>query len=97
MERISIGLVGAGWAGEMHAKAYERVYGITVDLNTICALGPEPEPFARRYGFRKWTEEFDDLITDPEIDVVDIASPPNLHKEMIIKALLPGKPWRSLL
>ena len=91
MERISIGLVGAGWAGEMHAKAYERVYGITVDLNTICALGPEPEPFARRYGFRKWTEEFDDLITDPEIDVVDIASPPNLHKEMIIKALRAGK------
>lgn len=91
MEKISIGLVGAGWAGEMHAKAYERVYGIKIDLNTVCALGPKLESFAGRHGFRKWTEEFDNLITDPEIDVVDIASPPNLHKDMIIKALRAGK------
>ncbi len=31
------------------------------------------------------------MITDPEIDVIDIVTPPFLHKDMIIKALDAGK------
>lgn len=89
--RISVGLVGAGWAGEMHAKAYERVYGVPADLKTVCALSPDLAAFARRYNFRNWTEDFNTLLEDPEIDVIDIASPPGLHKDMIIKALEAGK------
>lgn len=89
--KITVGLVGAGWAGEMHSRAYRRVYGVKINLKSVCALGPDLESFAHRHGFRFWTEDFNDLLADPEINVIDIASPPALHKDMIIKALRAGK------
>ena len=33
----------------MHAKAYNHVYGINVDLKTVCALEPTIPEFAKQY------------------------------------------------
>lgn len=35
--------------------------------------------------------DFDDLLNDPDIDVIDICTPPYVHEEMIEKALAAGK------
>lgn len=91
MKKITVALVGAGWAGEMHAKAYEHVYGVCVERKTVCALEPSLPDFAGRHGFRVWTDRFEDVIQDPEIDVVDIVTPPGLHKAMAAAALRAGK------
>lgn len=90
-QNICVALVGAGWAGEMHAKAYEHVYGVNVDRKTVCALEPTLPEFAERHHFRGYTDSFEAVLRDPEIDVVDIVTPPNLHKSMAIAALRAGK------
>lgn len=90
-QKISVALVGAGWAGEMHAKAYEHVYGVNVERKVVCALEPTLPEFAVRHHFQGYTDNFDNVLKDPEIDVVDIVTPPNLHKSMVIAALRAGK------
>ena len=89
--KISVGLVGIGWAGTMHANAYNHIHGVAVDLKTVCALEPNVPEFAEQYQFRGYTREFQELLDDPEIDVIDITTPPNLHKSMVIQAMRAGK------
>ncbi|MBQ1490347.1 MAG: Gfo/Idh/MocA family oxidoreductase [Blautia sp.] len=89
--KLRIALVGAGWAGDMHARSYAHVYGVDIELHTACALEPSLPDFAKRFGFLHYTSSFQEVLDNPEIDVVDIASPPNVHKEMIISALQAGK------
>lgn len=88
---ICIALVGMGWAGAMHAKAYSHVYGVNVRRKTVCALEESVPDFAAKNDFEGWTHDFDEVLRDQEIDVVDITTPPFLHRDMIIKAMRAGK------
>ena len=90
-KKITIALVGIGWADAMHAKAYNHVYGLNIDRKTVCALEPWVPEFAEKNNFRGWTHDFNEVLADPEIDVIDIATPPNLHKRMVLQALEAGK------
>ena len=47
--------------------------------------------FAQEYGFRKAYGKYEELLEDPEIDLVYVALPHSLHCEWTIKALEAGK------
>lgn len=88
---VTVGVVGAGRALELHAFGYKRS-NIPCRLKTVMARRPEQIQRAMElYGFEKGTTDFADLLNDPEIDVVDICTPPYVHKEQIILALRAGK------
>ena len=88
---VTIGVVGAARALELHAFGYKRS-NIPCRLKTVMARRPEQVNRAvELYGFEKGTTRFDDLLNDPEIDVIDICTPPYIHKEGIIKAMRSGK------
>lgn len=92
MREVCIAMVGAGRATELHMHAYQRVCNIPLRLKTIMAKRPEQLVVAqKRYGFEQLTYCFEDILNDPEIDVVDICTPPYVHAEMIIKAMKAGK------
>lgn len=92
MERVTIGMSGAGRATELHIMALKRFSGVPVRLKTVVARRKEQlEKVQRIYGFEQISYSFDDLINDPEIDVIDICTPPYAHEEMIEKAMLAGK------
>ncbi|MBH1942486.1 Gfo/Idh/MocA family oxidoreductase [Mobilitalea sibirica] len=92
MKRIVIGMVGAGRATELHMNALHRVSDIPLRFKTIVARRSEQLlPAKELYGFEIASYDFNDLLTDPEIDVVDICTPPYVHEDMIIKALQAGK------
>ena len=88
---ICAALVGIGWAGAMHANALHHLHGIHVNLKTVCALEPEVCDFAAKYGFHTYTNSYREVLDDPESDVVDLATPPGAHKDMIIQAVKAGK------
>lgn len=48
--------------------------------------------FAQRHNVPRFYTNADELIHDPEVDVVYIATPPGSHAELTIKALRAGKP-----
>lgn len=47
--------------------------------------------FAEKYGINKVYNDFNEMFTDPDIDVIYITTPHNTHKEFIKKALEGGK------
>ena len=90
-DRVTVGMAGAGRACELHAFGYHRS-NIPVRLKTVMARRKEQLDFAvRQYGFEQATTSFRDLLEDPEIDVIDICTPPYVHKEEILEALDAGK------
>lgn len=91
MDRITIGMIGAGRATELHMDGYKQS-SIPVRLKTIMARRPEQLNKAQKlYGFEQMSFEFDDLLRDPEIDVIDICTPPYIHADMIVRSLHAGK------
>lgn len=48
--------------------------------------------YAIRHGVSKWYGDADELIEDPDVNAIYIATPPHMHAEMTRKAALAGKP-----
>ena len=94
---LRVGLIGSGFMGKAHALGYTsaaRVFDLPFDivLDTLADITTElAETAARRFGFQKFTDNWRDIIADPDIDVVNITSPNALHKEMSMAAIDAGK------
>lgn len=50
------------------------------------------EDYARRHGVPRWYGRAEELIADPEVDAVYVATPPSSHKEYALAAARAGKP-----
>lgn len=95
---IGIGLVGGGYMGKAHAVAYSSV-GAVFDtalrpvLEMICASTAESsERYRRAYGFRRATDDWRQLVADPGVEAVIIASPQSTHRAIAEAAFALGKP-----
>jgi predicted dehydrogenase len=89
--RLGVGLIGGGGAfGRFIATALPLAQGLalqgiagTNELRTSQAARALDVPF--------WTLDYHELIKDPRVDVVVIASPPHLHAEMALATVRSGK------
>ena len=89
---VVIGTVGAGYAAHLHGNGYRKVSGVPVRLKTVCDLQQNlAEQLKEEFGYEQITADYQDLLDDPEIDVIDIVTPPFLHCTMAIQALDAGK------
>ena len=71
---------------------YDRVHGVNVRYKWIFARREEQLLEAqKRYGFERITKRYADLLEDPEVDVIDLCTPPYMHAEEAILALNHGK------
>lgn len=91
MARIRVGLVGCGFVSELHMYAFQRVYGVDVEVAAVAARGDHVVEFATRHHIPRVYRSFAEVIADRELDVIDICTPPNLHAEMIVAAMQAGK------
>ena len=94
--RIGVGLIGSGFMGKAHALGYAtaaRVFGLPeVDLAVLADADPAlAGRAAGALGFRRSTGNWRDLLDDPAIHVVSVATPNTLHREMALAALAAGK------
>ncbi len=79
-----IGIIGYGGFGRFLHRAWSNMPGIAVH-----AVSDEhqPENLAGATFYRDWR----DLIADPEVDIVSIATPPHAHTAMACAAMEAGK------
>ncbi|MCR5486878.1 MAG: Gfo/Idh/MocA family oxidoreductase [Lachnospiraceae bacterium] len=89
---ICIGTVGAGRATELHMEGLQRFSGVPVCFKHITARRFEQVNEAKeRFGFLNASLDFEDILKDEEIDIVDICTPPYAHDRMIREVLNAGK------
>ncbi|MBM4003527.1 MAG: Gfo/Idh/MocA family oxidoreductase [Planctomycetes bacterium] len=100
---IRVGIAGIGFMGWIHYLAYQRVRGIR--LTAICTRDPSKlagdwtsiqgnfGPRGEQVDLRKIGaySDVDALIADPELDLIDICLPPDLHLDVTLRALAAGK------
>ncbi len=91
MKQVRVGLIGSGFIATLHMHAYRRVFGIDVQVRVVVSLGDGVTDFARRFGIPETRRDWRALLDDPEIDVVDICTPPALHAEMVVGCMRAGK------
>ncbi|OZG72014.1 myo-inositol 2-dehydrogenase [Hahella sp. CCB-MM4] len=97
MKPVRVGLIGTGYMGKAHAIAFKSapaIFPLSTDI--VCEMVAEVDAElaaqkAREFGFNRFTADWRQLVTDPEIDVVDICAPNYLHKEMALAAIEAGK------
>ncbi len=94
---LGIGLIGAGFMGRTHTFGYavaEKVFDLPVrfDLKTVADVEEESAArAAERFGYARAATDWHEIIEDPTIDIVSIATPNTLHKEMALAAIAAGK------
>ncbi len=97
MQSIGVGLIGTGFMGKAHALAWGAVRAVMGDVpeirrETLCDRpARKAREMAERFGFARATDDWRALVEDPRVDVVSIATPNNLHREMALAALAAGK------
>lgn len=91
-KEVVLGMVGAGRATEMHMQALSYVQSVPVRRKSIMAGHSESAKRGQiRFEFEQAVDDIDQILQDPEIDVVDICSPPYTHEDYVTRALEAGK------
>ena len=97
MKTLNIGLVGYGFMGRTHSNAFlqaPRYFDLPYKpvLKAVAARNRERvEKFAANWGYESSETDWRKLIDRKDIDVIDIASPNDTHKEIAIAAAQAGK------
>ncbi len=88
--KLKVGIIGTGFGSVVQFPSFKQ----HPSFDPIILSGKhksKTEKIGKRLGVEKTTTNWEEIINDPEIDVVSVATPPNLHKQMTIAALEAGK------
>ena len=92
MQEIRWGIIGCGDVTEKKSgPAFNKVDGFKLDM-VMRRDGAKAEDYARRHQVPRWTSDADQLISDPSIDAVYVATPPSSHLPYALKIAAAGKP-----
>src|SRR6266481_9972082 len=89
--RLNVGIVSANW-GALPQRPAWRLLGDQVEVTAICTSRRETaETAAAQFNVARPFWNYEDLCTDPAIDVIDAGSSPLLREKIIAAALANGK------
>ena len=89
---ITIGLIGAGFIAHIHARAYQRLSDLGVRLGAVTsASAAHAHAFAREFEVGVVCADAYELLARPDVDVVDLCVPNDLHAPLAIAAARAGK------
>ena len=84
---FSWGIIGCGNVTEVKSgPAFNKVSNSKL-IAVMRRDAAKAADYANRHGVPKWFNDANDLINDPEINAVYIATPPKFHEQYAIEAL----------
>jgi predicted dehydrogenase len=92
IKNINWGIIGVGDVTEVKSGPafYKTEHSSLVAVMRRSA--DKAADYAKRHNVPKWYSNASELIKDPDVDAVYIATPPNYHAVYAIEAMLAGKP-----
>ncbi len=88
---VKVGLIGAGFVADIHAHSFKH---FVRDGEIVAVASPTPgkaAQFAKERGIPKAFENYRDLLAMPEVDMVSLALPNDLHCQVTLDAAAAGK------
>lgn len=92
MKTLGVAVVGCGFAGNFHSNAWVKVNYIDIKLKAAVDNQLEKaEALKEKWGYEYAAADYERVLADPEIDIIDITLPPFLHLPFAYKAMEAGK------
>ncbi len=97
MKKLNLGLIGYGFMGRAHSNAFRTAPNFfdlefAPVLQAVCGRdAAKVSAFARRWGYNSCETDWRQLIARDDIDLIDIACPNDMHREVAIAAARAGK------
>jgi predicted dehydrogenase len=97
MKQLNVGIIGYGLMGRAHSNAFRKVGNFfdlehKLVLKAACARNEEKiKAFADRWGYETVETDWRKLIARDDIDLVDIACPNDMHRDIAVAAAKAGK------
>jgi len=91
-DEIRWGILGCGDVTEVKSgPAFDHIDG-SRRVAVMRRDGEKARDYAERHGVPRWYSDADDLIADPQVNAIYIATPPDSHAEYTLRAARSGKP-----
>jgi len=94
---VNVALIGYAFMGRAHSNAYRQVTpffspSLTPRLKVLCGRSrPNVEAAAKQLGWEEVSTDWEAVVARPDIHIVDIATPGDLHAPIAIAAAKAGK------
>ncbi|MBI1894939.1 MAG: Gfo/Idh/MocA family oxidoreductase [Acidobacteria bacterium] len=92
MKELRVGMIGYGFMGRAHSNAYKRLTDFfpvkhRPVLKAVCARkADKAKQFAENWGYERVETDWKKLVEAPDIDLIDIGSPNNTHRDIALAA-----------
>ena len=97
-KELRVALIGRQFMGVAHSNAFRNAamwtdIPVTIKMKCVCANDKMDglKDFASRYGWERYETDWRKVVASDDIDVVSIATPNFLHKEIAVEAAGNGK------
>ena len=92
MKLINWGFIGCGEVTERKSgPAFNEVEGSHIEA-VMSRTEERARSYAERHGVKKWYTDAQELIDDPDVNAIYVATPPSSHAIFAIMAMRAGKP-----
>ncbi len=92
MRTIRWGIIGCGDVTEVKSGPALQKANHSQLVAVMRRTGALARDYAQRHGVPRWYDQADELIHDPEVDAIYIATPPASHKDYTLLTAHAGKP-----
>ena len=92
LKEVKWGIIGCGDVTEVKSGPPLQLTHHSSLVAVMRRNGLLAEDYAKRHNVPKWYSNADELINDPDVNAVYVATPPNAHLEYAVKAMRAGKP-----
>lgn len=90
MTKYNLGIIGAGMYGKILMRCFQQDERANI-IWVNSASEATAKSAAKEFGVEKWTLDYREILSDPQVDAVVIATPPFLHAEQMEAALAAQK------
>ncbi len=89
---VGWGIIGCGDVTEVKSgPGFQKALGSEL-VAVMRRDGAKARDYAHRHGVAHWYDSADNLINDPFVDAVYIATPPSSHSDLALRVAAAGKP-----
>ena len=96
--KLGVGMLGYGFMGRAHTNAFKKAgyifYPLPAETELVAICGRNEagvREAAARYGYQKWTTDWQEMVADEDIHIFDNTGANDIHCEPSVAALRAGK------
>lgn len=93
---VNVAMIGGAFMGKTHSNGWRQVGmffdpPVTPVMKVMCDKDPNALKNAARYGWAETSQDWEEVVNRPDIDIIDICTPNFLHPPIAIAAAKAGK------